>query len=108
MDRDSVHGIATRYGLDGSGIEFDGGKIFCPRPKRPWGSPSLPRNGKRVIPRGNFVGEWRWPQPLSGAEVKERLKLYLYLTFGTPCLVLWCSVPLSFYRWITTICKLLL
>jgi hypothetical protein len=37
--RDSSVGIATRYGLDGPGIEsrWGGGKIFRTRPDRPWG-----------------------------------------------------------------------
>ena len=33
MDRDSVVGIATRYGLDGPGIESQWGRDF-PRPSR--------------------------------------------------------------------------
>jgi len=39
-----VVGIATGYGLDGSGIEprlGGGGEIFRTCPDRPWGSPSL-------------------------------------------------------------------
>jgi hypothetical protein len=29
--------LATRYGLDGPGIEFRRGEIFLARPDRPWG-----------------------------------------------------------------------
>ena len=36
MGRDSSVGIATRYGLDGPGIESRwGGEVFCIRPDRP-------------------------------------------------------------------------
>ena len=41
-------GIATRYGLDGPGIESRWGEIF----HRPWGPPSLLYNGYRVFPGG--------------------------------------------------------
>ena len=33
--RDSVVGIATRYGLDGPGSNLGGGEIFRTRPDRP-------------------------------------------------------------------------
>jgi hypothetical protein len=39
----------SRYiGLDGPGIESCWGEIFLTRPDRPWGSPSLLKNGYRV------------------------------------------------------------
>ena len=42
VGRDCSVGIATRYGLDGLGIESRcGGEIFRTRPDRPWGPPSL-------------------------------------------------------------------
>ena len=42
VGRDIVVGIATRYGLDGPGIESRwGGEIFHNFPDRPWGPPSL-------------------------------------------------------------------
>ena len=45
----SIVGIATRFGLN---VPRDrnpvGGGIFCTRPDRPWGPPSLPYNGYRV------------------------------------------------------------
>jgi hypothetical protein len=43
--RDSSVGIATRYGLDGPGIEFRWWQNFRTRPDRPWGPPSLLYNG---------------------------------------------------------------
>jgi len=60
MGRDSSVGIATRYGLNGQGIESRwGGVIFRTRPDRPWGPPSLLYKGYRVFPRGKAAGAWR-------------------------------------------------
>ena len=57
--RDSSVGIATRYGLDGPGIESRwGGEIFRTRPDWPWGPPSLLYNGYRVFPGGKAAGAW--------------------------------------------------
>jgi hypothetical protein len=50
--RDSSVGIATRYGLEGSGIEFRWGEIFRTYPDRLRGPPSLLYNGYRVFPGG--------------------------------------------------------
>jgi len=41
VGRDGSVGLATRYGLDGPGIESRWGKIFRNHPDRPWGPPSL-------------------------------------------------------------------
>ena len=61
MGRDSSVGIATRYGLDGPGIESRWGEIFHTRPDRPWGPPSLLYNGYQVFPGGKAAVVWRWP-----------------------------------------------
>ena len=46
-------GIATRYGLNGPGIEFLWEvEIFRTRPHRPWGPPSFLYNVYRVFPGG--------------------------------------------------------
>jgi hypothetical protein len=51
--RESAVGIATRYGLDGPGIESRwGGKIFRTRPDRPWGLPSFRFPGVKRPGRG--------------------------------------------------------
>jgi hypothetical protein len=55
-----------------------GGEIFCNRPGRPWGPPSLLYNEYRVIPRGKAAEAWCKPPKLSSAEVKERVELHLY------------------------------
>jgi hypothetical protein len=50
--RGSVVGIATRYGLEGPGIESQWGEIFRTCPDRLRGPPSLLYNGYRVFPGG--------------------------------------------------------
>ena len=60
MDWESAVGIATRYGLDGTGIESRwGGEIFRTSPDRPWVPPSLLYNGYRVFPGDKAAGSWR-------------------------------------------------
>ena len=51
MGLDSSVGIATRYGMDGLGIEsrWGGGEIFRTRPDRPWDPSSLLYDGYRVF-----------------------------------------------------------
>ena len=63
MDRDSSVDIATRYGLDGPGIEslLGGGEFFRTRPDLPWGLPSLLYNRYRFFPGGKAAGVWRSP-----------------------------------------------
>jgi hypothetical protein len=48
--RDSVVGIATRYGLEGPGIKSRWGEIFHTYPDRLQGPPSLLYNGYWVFP----------------------------------------------------------
>ena len=71
--RDSSVGIATRYGLDGPGIDSRwGGEIFRTRPDRSWGLPCLLYNEYRVFPEGKAAGAWRWPPtPHLSAEVMK-------------------------------------
>ena len=72
--RDSSVGIATRYGLDGQGIEsWWGGEIFRTRPDRPCRPPSLLYKGYRVFPGGKAAGSWPGPPTPSSAEVKGRV-----------------------------------
>jgi hypothetical protein len=52
VDRDSSVGIATRYRLDGPGIEYRWWRDF-PHP------PSLQCNGYRVFPGGKAAEAWR-------------------------------------------------
>ena len=77
IGRDSSVGIATRYGLDGPGIKSRRGEIFRP------GAHSV----SYIMGTGSFPGVKRpgsgvnHPLP-SGAEVKERVQLYLYSLSG--------------------------
>ena len=72
-------GIATRYGLEGSGIEFRLGPDF-PHPSRPALEPT--QTPLKAVPcLFSVVGRpgrgANHPTP-SSAEVKERVELYLY------------------------------
>jgi hypothetical protein len=80
--RDNIVGIATRYGLEGSGSNSGERNIFSllhALPDRPWGLLSLLYNGYRI----SF---WRikWPGrgvdhlPLKSIEVMTELSLYLF------------------------------
>jgi hypothetical protein len=51
-------GIATGYGLDGPGIEFQWGEIYRTCPDWPWGPPSPLYNGYRVFPGDKAAGSW--------------------------------------------------
>ena len=78
MDRDSAGGIATRYGLDGPGIEPQLGRDF-PHPSRPALGPT---QGTGAFPEVKRLGRGVDHLPSSSAEVKEIVELYLYSTFG--------------------------
>ena len=58
VGRDSSVGIATRYELDGPGIESLWGRDFQHRPDRPPSLPSLLHSGYRVFPGGKAAGAW--------------------------------------------------
>ena len=76
-------GIATDYGLDGSGIESRWGRDFFARPDRSWGSPSFLYSGYRVFSGGKLrPGAWRWPLTPFKRRGLERVELYLYPPLG--------------------------
>ena len=95
MGRDSAVGIATRYGLDGPGVESWWGRDF-PRPSRPALGPTLPpiRWVPGLFPGGKAAKAWRLPPTPPSAEVKESVELYLYSPFGTSWPVLGRTLPL--------------
>jgi len=65
-------GIATGYGLDGTGIESRWGEILRTSPDRPWGPPSLLYNGYLVFPGGKErPGRDADPSPPSSTVVKK-------------------------------------
>jgi hypothetical protein len=81
MGRDSSVGIAARYGLDGPGIESHWGRDF-PHLYRPAHQASY------TVGTGSFPGVKRPGRgvdhpPVSSAEVKERVELYLYSSTGS-------------------------
>ena len=92
--RDSSVGIATRYGLDGPGIESRWGVDFSHPSRSALGSPSLLYNGYRVFPGEKAAWAWRWTPTPSSTEVKERVKLYLYSTWGPSWPVIGWILPL--------------
>jgi len=72
MGRDSVIGVATSYGLDGTGIESWWRWEFRTRPDRPWDLPILLYNGYRVILGDKAAGSCRLsPTPFSAYVKKE-------------------------------------
>jgi hypothetical protein len=83
MGRDSSVGTATRYELDGPGIESRwGGKIFSTRPERPWAYPAPCTMGTGSFPGVKQLGRGVNHPPPSSAKVKERVELYLYSPSG--------------------------
>jgi hypothetical protein len=58
--RDSSVGIATRYGLDGPGIEsWWGARFIAPVQTGPGAHPASYTMGTGVFPRGKTPGTWR-------------------------------------------------
>jgi hypothetical protein len=73
-----------------------GGEIFRTLPNRPWGPPS------HTVGTGSFP-EVKQPgrgvvaaKPPSSAEIKERVEVYLYSSFGPSCPVLGRTLPLLY------------
>ena len=80
-----------------------GGEIFRTRPEWPWDPPSLLYNGYRVFPGGKAAVNCRWPPTPSGADVKERVGLYLHSPFRPSWSVLgW--ILLYYYYYYYSIC----
>jgi len=99
----SVVSIVTGYGLDGPGIEFRWGARFSePVQTGPRAHPAF-----CIMGTGSFRGVKRpgrglYHPPLSSAEVKEIVELYLYAPSGSSWPVLRRTLPLplpSVSRW---------
>ena len=88
--RDSSVGIATRYGLEGPGIESRW-RQNIPRLSRPaLGSIQPPTQWlPGLFPRGTAAGAWRLPPSPSSAGIKESVEVYLCFSSGFSWLVLW-------------------
>ena len=104
-DRDSSVGIATRYRLDGPGIEFRRGRDFPHPSSRPWCPPSLLYNGYRLFPGVRRPGRGVDHQPQSNAEVKERVELYLYSRSGPSWSVLWLCLTAPPFHILSAACR---
>ena len=95
MDRSSVVGVATAYGLDGLGTESRRGRDF-PHPSRPALGPTQPPVQWAL---GIFhLGVKRAGcdidhPPLSSTEVKERVEQYLYSPFVSSLPVIGRTLP---------------
>jgi hypothetical protein len=83
VGREYAVGIATLYGLDGPEIESRWGEIFLTRPDRPWAHPSSYAMGTGFFLEVKRPGRGVDHPPLSSAEVRERVELYLYSTSGS-------------------------
>ena len=82
VGRNSVVGIATRYGLGDQGIETRRETIFFhARPDWLWGPSSLLYNGYQVSSHGV---KQSGRDTSSRTEVKDRVQLHLYSASGTP------------------------
>jgi len=96
VDRDSTVGIATRYGLDGPGIESRWGRHFLHPSWPALRVTQAPMQGvPGILLEGKAVGVWRWPPAPSSAEVKERAELYLYSPSGPSWPVLGWPLPFT-------------
>jgi hypothetical protein len=83
MGRDSSVGIATRYGLDGPGIQSRWGARFsAPVQTGPGVHLASYITGTGSFPGGKAAEGWRWSTTTPSAEVKERVELYLYSPSG--------------------------
>ena len=94
MGRDSAVGIATRYGLEGPGIECRWRRSF-PHPFQtgPGAHPASYTMGTVSFPGVKRLGRGIDHLPPSSAEVKEGVQLYLYSPSGPSCPVLGQSLP---------------
>ena len=103
--RHSSVGIATRYGLEGPGIESRRGEIFRTYPDRLWGPPSLLYNGYRVFPGGKRRPERDADHtPPSSAEVKKELSYNSTHPMGPPGPVTGFPLPFTFTQCSTYVC----
>ena len=82
--RDSSVGIATRYGLDGPGIESQWeARFFAPVQTGPGAHPASYTMGTGSFPGVKRPGRGVDHRPPSSAEVKERVELYLYSPYAS-------------------------
>ena len=84
MGRGTSVGIATRYGLEGPGIESRwGAKFSAPVQTGPGAHPASYTMGTGSFPGVKRPGRGVDYPPQSSAEVKERVQLYLCSPIGS-------------------------
>jgi hypothetical protein len=89
VGRDRAVGIATRYGLDGPGIDSRWvARFSAPIETGPEGQPVSYTKDTGSFPWVKRPGRGVDQPPPSSAEVKERVELYLYSPSGTSWTVL--------------------
>jgi hypothetical protein len=99
VDRDGIVGIATRYGLDGPGIESRyGARFSAPVQTGPGAHPASCTIGTGPFPGVTWPGRGVNHPPPSSSEVKERVKLYLYSPAGPSWQVIRSTLPFTFYK----------
>ena len=98
LGRNNSVGIATRYGLDGPGIESRWEARFsAPVLTGPGAHLASSTMGTCALPGVKATGGWcRLPTP-SSAVVKERVELYLYSPSGLSWPVLGLTFTFTFY-----------
>jgi hypothetical protein len=95
VDRDSSVGIATRYGLDGPGIESRWGARFsAPFHTGPGAYPASYTMGTGFSPGAKRPAHGVDHSTPSKADVKERVELYVYSPSGPSWSVLGRALPL--------------
>jgi len=82
VGRDSSVGIATRYEVDGLGIESRLRRDFSHLSISAWGPPGLLYKGYRIIHGCKAAGAWYCPPTPSSAEVKDRVEIYILYPSG--------------------------
>ena len=95
VGRDSSVDIATRYELDGPGIEFRWGRDFQ-QPSRPALGPTQPpvQMGTGSFPGVKRPGRRADQPPPFSAKVKERVEIHLYSPSGPSWPVLGWTLPI--------------
>jgi hypothetical protein len=88
VGRNSSVGIASRYLMDGSGSTPGRDEIIRTRSDRPRSPPSLPYSAYTPFSRARRPGRGADHPPASSTEVKERVELYPFSTYGPSCPVL--------------------
>ena len=108
MGRDSIVGIATRYELDGPGIESLWGQYFLHAPVHigPGAHPASYIMGTSSFLRVKLLGRGVDHPHLSRAEVKGRVRLlYMYSPSGPSLPVVGCNLPVPIWEVLNKSCN---